>query len=122
MFKAKGNFKRKRKMKIELQKIIEELKEIVEKTNLEEVYDKEILDCAVKIYLSERIQEHKTENIKAIKDNQKQQETKKSPNEPLTEKQKQFLVKNDYKGDMNLTKEEARVIIKEFIEQQQPNY
>jgi hypothetical protein len=101
-------------MKIELQKIIEELKEIVEKTNLEEVYDKEILDCAVKIYLSKKTQETKKENIINKPINR--------IDEPATEKQKQFLVKNDYKGDMNLTKEEARIIIKEFIEQQQPNY
>lgn len=97
----------------ELNNKIDELKMVVEQSDLD-VKDGELLDCALRLYLSEKIQENKRENINEIK-----KQTINKNQELSTEKQKNLLRKIGYGGDMNnLTKPEAFTIIKENLKKE----
>jgi hypothetical protein len=105
-------------MKTELKQIIDELKEASKGLK---VKDDSILENAVKIYLSSVIHANKERNIERVNEQRKPypnaSNKPKNANEPLSEKQKAFLIKNEYQGNINeLTKEEARILIKEFLE------
>lgn len=73
---------------------------------LDQLSDNCILENAIKIYLSEQIQEYKMQNIRKI-ENQNQ----------ATDKQIAYLISLGYKGDINLSKEDARKIINILKEQ-----
>jgi hypothetical protein len=102
----------------ELKKIIQELKEIRKSEDLQ-INDRLIFENAVKISLSREIQQYKEKNIQRVKDDRKTHQNKPEDEfEPLTIKQKGFLEKNDYRGDIeSLSKKEASNIIKGFIEE-----
>lgn len=85
-----------------LTNIINELKEILKDTDLTEVTQNVFLEQAIKIYLSDKIQENKKENIKEIK---------KQSEELATEKQVYTLKKLRIDVPKDLTKKEASEII-----------
>ena len=89
--------------------LIDELKEIIKNKKLK-VKDDTILENAIKLYLSEVIQENKISNIKSIKDNKNF--------EPMTDKQKFFLKESGYTGNLNLSKQEAFQLISDYKKNQ----
>lgn len=99
-----------------LKQIIEEIKNIRNETKIR-LSDNVLFENATKIFLSDRIQDFKKENIKEIKD--KKTLEKKSIEELITSKQAEFLKKLGYEGKIDtLTKNEAKQLIKEYIENQ----
>lgn len=87
-----------------LDKIINGLKGVIKTTNLK-ISDDLIFESAIKIYLSNKINESKRENIREMKNIEKP-----------TEKQINFLKKNGYDGMMPKTKEQAKQLISDYIE------
>jgi len=86
--------------KDKLKKIISELREVIKEEKLNKVSNSVLFDCAIRIY--------------SLRDSDAKLKI-----EPITEKQKQFLIKNNYGGDIDsLSKEEARQLIKTYIENQ----
>jgi ERCC4-related helicase len=96
-------------MKEEIKKLIEELKEVISDLELEEIEDMNIMDFAVRIYLSEKIQQYKKENVKEMKEGKNI--------EPATEPQLYRLKKMKIKIPENLSKQEASRLISENMEQ-----
>ena len=89
-----------------LKELIKELKGIRKKEKLK-IDDNILFSEGVKIFLSREIQKYKKENIKEIK------------KEKPTEKQKNFLIKSGYDGNIDdLSKEEAKVLIRDYIKNQ----
>lgn len=86
--------------------IILELQEVIEKTSLN-ISDAELLENAVKIYISGKISESKKENINQMKD--------RFPINRPTPKQLNLIKKLNLKVNPQ-TKQEATQIIKEYIE------
>jgi hypothetical protein len=92
-------------MKELLNQIVKDLLDIKNNNHLV-IEDKDIMDFAVRILNSGSVKEKKEAS---------KYPTKSKP----TEKQINFLKANDYNGDMDeLTFEEAKVIISEFIKRQ----
>ena len=84
----------------DLRDIIKSLKILCKEENLE-VQDNMLFDCAVRIF-----------NSKGIN-------SKEKPDEPISDKQKAFLKKQEYEGDIdNLTKKQAHKIISEFFNEE----
>jgi len=71
--------------------------------------DDSILDCATRIFLSRERVEKMAE---------KKAESKETSGEKLTEKQSAYLQKLGYDGDYNISKEEAKILISELLENQ----
>lgn len=95
-------------MENSLDKIINNLKQVIEITGIE-VNENVLFEQSVKMYLSNQIQSSKEKNIATMKSN--------SPKEEMpTEKQIAFLKKNKYKGELPKTKEEAKKIISDYLE------
>ena len=93
---------------IKLKELIEQLKIIRTETKTK-VSDEVLFDNAIKIYISNRINESKSIS----------NENKSIPNEnkiqPITDSQKWKLKKLGYKGDLKLTKLEAMKLISENL-------
>ena len=82
--------------------------------------DDKILEVAEKIYLSGKIQEHKSSNIDRMAGQKQVQNPHKpkqdsNPNEPATDKQKNYLKNKGYNFPPNITKKEAHKIISEIM-------
>lgn len=110
-------------MKGEIKKIVKILNDIRNEECLSDLDDNVILEQAVDIFISDRIQEGKQANIQSINKDKKvavngSNKATDSSKEPLTEKQRNFLIKNDYRGDLNISKLEARKLIEEYIKSQ----
>jgi len=103
-----------------LKDVIEDLKGVIEETGLNEIYDKDIMDFAVRIYLSRRIEEGKDRRVTNIKNSGKEPEKNsnmpKISNEPATEKQIHYLKNQKVNVPENLTKQEAFNLIKKLKE------
>jgi hypothetical protein len=99
-------------MKEELTAVIKELREI--STELSLNWSNDVIgDLAVRIYLSREISK---EQSKRYANKQASYEKKDSANEPATEAQKNWLIKNSYEGDVSkLSKMEASKLIDEAI-------
>jgi len=102
-------------MKEKLKKIIQELIEAID--DKFQIDDNVLFQEAVKIYLNEKTQGDKKENIK---------DDKKPINkidEPATEKQKKYLLGLGYEGKIeNLSIEEAKILIKEYLKKSNDDY
>ena len=94
--------------KEKLKEILEEINEICNSTNVMATADKR-LEIAQKIYVSEGIEVGKNTRTEKISGNKKQ--------ESASEKQKKYLRDLNYKGDLNITKKEARDLIKKLKEE-----
>lgn len=86
-----------------LKEIIIRLKEIC-KEELKDIEQRDVLNNAIKIYLSDKSQGKLGTPHKTL------------PALGITDKQKNVLKKLGYKGTFDLTKEESRILIKEMIE------
>lgn len=86
-----------------IKKIIEELKKLVSSAELETIEDKDILEQAIKIYLSEN-------NVAEVKKDNPASQMK-----PATEKQIEFARSLGYKGDPSkLSSSQMSEIIKDL--------
>lgn len=97
--------------KEKLKNIVESLQDVCRETKLDSVEDSMLFDCAVRIFNNSHIP--RGENRA-----QQQKEQPKSTSwqqDALTEKQKAFLIKRGYKGDLNITKLEAKELIEGFL-------
>ena len=99
-----------------LSSIIKQIKQIIKENDLR-IEDKDILEGSLKIYISNKIGEQKKENIKSINDS-KDIKNIINPDKP-TEKQIAFLKKNSVKINPNLTKEEAKIMISNYVRNMQ---
>jgi hypothetical protein len=110
---------------MKLNDIIIRLQETVKQCDLA-VNDTVILEQAIKIMISQNINESKKENIKSMKEGRdilKQvKETKSNEPEPIkqeikaSEKQIAYLLNLGYSGNIDLSKKEAMTLIKELKE------
>jgi len=91
----------------EIKEILEKLKLIRTETKLK-ITDTAIFEQGIDIFLRQ-IGKQQDKRAGVV------DKTIKNPNAPMSEKQKAFLVKNDYRGDMNLTMQEASALIDAFI-------
>jgi hypothetical protein len=105
--------------KIKLNRIIEDLRKVIVEAKLEEIYDKDLLDFALRILISENISAERKQYPKIEnKDNQASSQNNKNPNEASI-KQKNFLKELEYEGEVeNLSKLEADALIKEYLAKQ----
>lgn len=95
----------------DLKNIIKELKGYKEIKPSDDI----ILDCAVRIFISQSINESKDKRVKEMKESVLQ--------EKATEKQLAYLEKLGYEGKTDkLSKEEAKVLIKEMLENGKNHY
>ena len=109
---------------MKLSEIIKEIQESVKESKLK-VKDDTILEMATKIGISREIQNNKDvyqNTKKAYPEAPIISQKTYNPNEPMTDKQKNFLVLNKYEGSMNLSKGEAHALIKGFKERQGEQY
>lgn len=95
-----------------LNNIIKQLIQSLRETDISPS-DDVIFKCAVKIYISESIQESKQSNMNFMKDI-KEAKVEDKP----TDKQIAFMDKKHLKVSPDLTKEKAKQIIKEYIDNQ----
>ena len=102
-------------MKQKITEIIKELQDVCRNSKLEDVEDCQLLEQAVKIYLSEEINKSKKENIAEMKKTNLKSTA--NPQEKATEKQLAYLERLGYEGKIDkLSKEEAKILIKERLE------
>jgi len=89
---------------------IKELQEIAKETGLK-VKPDTFLENAIKIVISDNISEQKDRRVSQIHNSKPL-----NSNEPITPKQKDFLIREGYQGNVDkLTKIEASVLIKEAL-------
>lgn len=99
-------------MKQELIQIIDELSEVIREKGLQ-IFDKDLLDSALRIYLTNSINQQKKSYSKPFVKNALENE--KPANEQLaTDKQKFALKKLKVNFPDNLTKKEASVLIGKY--------
>lgn len=87
-------------------RIVKGLKEI-RKSEFLQINDEKLLTLAVSIYLKEDGVSSPIQEAQKV-----------NGGEGITEKQKNFLIKSGYDGRMDLTKEEAKILIKTYLENQ----
>ena len=109
-------------MENKIKEIVKILKKI-RSQELPKLDDNTILEQSIDLFISDNINREKRQNIQSIQTDKKvsgngSKQAIDSSKEPLTEKQKNFLVKNGYDGNMKLSKIEALKIIEEYINNQ----
>ena len=103
-------------MSMQLKDIIKALK-ITRTEETLKVTDEVLFEQAVKIYLSEKINESKKENIKAINNKKEFKEMFGQNKNPATQKQIDLLYKLDVGFDAKkITKQEAKELIRKTLE------
>lgn len=94
-----------------LKEIVKEILEIRDEFKLKKLKEDTILDCATRIFNSQ--------NIQIGKEKTPEKSSKEKSNELLTEKQRNFLIREKYQGDIeSLSKMEASALIDEYIKSQ----
>lgn len=95
-----------------LDNIIDIFKELRNSKKLINLTDNCIFEQAIKLYISNNINESKDKRVETM--SAQKQETEKKDNK-ITEKQISFLKKNHYTGNLNITKKEAHDIIQDYL-------
>lgn len=92
----------------EIKEILEKLKLIRTETKLK-VTDTALFEQGIDIFLSKQIGKQQDKRAGVV------DKTIKNPTAPMSEKQRFFLEKNGYQGDMDLSMSEASALIDAFI-------
>lgn len=97
-----------------LDNIIDTLKELRQSKQLKNLDDNTLFENAVKLFISANINDSKDKRVETMSA-QKLPQKQYSKEEPITLKQLNFLKKNKYTGNLNITKKEAKEIISDFL-------